>query len=200
MGKEVCRMTFIRHGPTVWNKLNLIQSSTNIPLDHDGLAHAKDYAFALRSEKIHAVISSPLMRAWQTGLVVAKGRNLPVEIEYGLTERSFGKFLEGTDYRTSRDKRHNFLVDQSNNPMGIETDESLRERVLPALKSIIHAYMGMNVLVISHSSLMRFLIKEFGGRTYQDMANMPIDNGSMIKVFGDGREIVASPNPWTVMT
>lgn len=190
-------MNIVRHPKTPWNELNMNQSFTDVALDAGGLADAKGFAWALRSEKIDLVVATPLKRSWQAAEIIAQAKNAPLIIAKGLTERRFGE-LEGKDHIATRNLRHQFLINQKDNPFGIETDDQLRKRVTPVIKHLVQAYMGMHLLLVDHSSLMRYLIHKFAGRSYEGMYAMAIDNGSMIKILSDGGEIVASPNPITV--
>jgi broad specificity phosphatase PhoE len=188
----------MRHAPTPWNDRDKMQSDTDVPLNNEGLRIARSYLHPLGNQQFDLVVTSPLLRAKQTGEVIARARNLPLVVAQGLGERVFGPQLEGTDVQPSRQARHRFLVDQTVNPYGIETDDSLKERAMPEIMNMIHVFTGLRVLLINHSSMMRFFVKELGGRTYQDMYDMPINNGSMIRIFGDGRQIAASSTPMTL--
>ena len=82
---------FMRHGETDWNRDGLIQGSTDIPLNETGWAQARAAAGVLTGRGITSVWCSPLQRARDSAGGVAAALGLPVVVEPGLREASFGK-------------------------------------------------------------------------------------------------------------
>lgn len=72
---------FLRHGQTDWNLEGRFQGHTDIALNETGLTQAQDAAERLKPQNIHRIVA-----------IVAEHINLPVHIESGLKERSFGSF------------------------------------------------------------------------------------------------------------
>ncbi|MGH8806446.1 MAG: histidine phosphatase family protein, partial [Noviherbaspirillum sp.] len=87
----------IRHGETAWNAVKRLQGHLDIPLNEEGERQADALGRALLDEPLDAVISSDLGRARQTADAIAAPRGMPVHIEPGLRERSYGAF-EGMLY------------------------------------------------------------------------------------------------------
>src|ERR1700756_519896 len=81
---------FLRHGETDWNVRNLSQGNVDIPLNQTGLAQARSAALLLRGKGISSIISSPLSRARVTADIAAAELGLPVQVDDGLREVSFG--------------------------------------------------------------------------------------------------------------
>lgn len=86
------RFIFLRHGETDWNREGRFQGHFDIPLNARGLAQAEEAARCLARHRIDRIVASPLIRALKTAAIVAESLGLPVHIESGLRERSFGAF------------------------------------------------------------------------------------------------------------
>ncbi len=87
----------VRHGETEWNRLGICQGWADEPLNEAGKAQAKEVADRLRSEPVAAVVSSPLKRAHQTALEIARHHRLSVLTHEGLREINHGR-LEGVPF------------------------------------------------------------------------------------------------------
>ena len=72
------RLLIIRHGETAWNAERRIQGHTDIPLNDTGRQQARALAEALTDSPIHAVYSSDLQRAEETGRIIAASHDAKV--------------------------------------------------------------------------------------------------------------------------
>ena len=88
------RLYIIRHGETPWNTQLRLQGQTDVELNEKGRALAKATAQALRSVPFDIVITSPLARARETAVNVAKDRDIPFLEDARIREISFGE-MEG---------------------------------------------------------------------------------------------------------
>ena len=88
------RLYIIRHGETPWNTQLRLQGQTDVELNEKGRALAKATAQALRSVPFDIVITSPLARARETAVIVAKDRDIPFLEDARIREISFGE-MEG---------------------------------------------------------------------------------------------------------
>ena len=91
------RITFIRHGQTLWNQLRKYQGHSDIPLNSTGIQQARRVAERLSKETLHAVYSSDLSRAVQTAQAIAQKHELSVQTLGGFREMDFGLW-EGLTY------------------------------------------------------------------------------------------------------
>ena len=82
----------IRHGETLANASGRIQGQTDSPLSPRGLQQCQRVAEALGSSRIEAVFSSPLRRARDSALPLAKALNLEVQLDDRLLEINAGIF------------------------------------------------------------------------------------------------------------
>lgn len=154
---ELVRVPFwyLRHGETDWNARNLSQGNVDIPLNQNGLAQAKSAAELLKGRGIRSIVASPLGRARITAEIAGETLGLPVEIEDGLREVSFG-VQEGqpmTDWFTQ-------WIDGTFTPDGAESFAGLRERGVTAINAALTRTAP--VLVVSHGGMFRALRSAMG--------------------------------------
>lgn len=179
----------VRHGETEWNAKHLIQGQTDIPLNDNGRAQAKDVAHALKDVQFDLAFSSDLMRAKETAEIIALEHKLAVETTKLLREREFGS-LEGSsvsEFKTYDDlftkltyteKRKHTFDDKS------ESDDDMTVRFLTFIRETAVIHPGKTVLVGTHGGIMRSLLIHLGYITYED--NAWINNGAYAKVRTDG--------------
>jgi len=81
----------VRHGETDWNRSGQIMGERPVPLNQNGEAQVKRLASFLKSRSIHALYSSPVARAIQTGEILASVLQVPLTADRGLTEIKVGE-------------------------------------------------------------------------------------------------------------
>ncbi|NMA61493.1 MAG: histidine phosphatase family protein [Firmicutes bacterium] len=84
------RLILVRHGETVWNQERRYQGQQDSPLSPLGIRQAQETGKFLAREKIAAVYSSDLQRAWTTAQSIAKHHGLTPLADPRLREMSFG--------------------------------------------------------------------------------------------------------------
>jgi broad specificity phosphatase PhoE len=144
---------FLRHGETDWNARGLSQGNVDIPLNSIGLEQAERAAAALKQAvatgpKVATIVASPLGRALTTAQMVGDVLGLPVQIEEGLREVSFG-VQEGQPMAEWFDD----WVEGRVTPEGAESFAELRARGIAAINRCL-AQPGP-VLVVAHGALWR---------------------------------------------
>lgn len=143
---------FARHGETPWNEHRemenahgkkvqgpLIQGSSDIELNANGLQQAEQTALAIASSgrSFKKIISSPLKRAAQTAHIIAQKNRLKMTEDWNFAACSWGK-CEGMtrEYRTE-----NYQFDQNGNYRGpgwqtIPTRERWNFQPIPEAESM----------------------------------------------------------------
>lgn len=86
------RIVAVRHGETAWNVETRIQGQLDIGLNDMGRWQAMRLAEVLVDEGLSAIYSSDLKRAADTAAAIGQACRLPVTLDAGLRERSFGAF------------------------------------------------------------------------------------------------------------
>ena len=141
---------FLRHGETDWNTKDLSQGNVDIPLNENGLAQARSAALLLRDRGIRTIVSSPLSRARVTAEIAAAQLGLPVEVDVGLREVSFG-VKEGEPMA----EWFAHWVAGEMTPEGAESFPDLTRRAIAAVNRCVTR--TPLVLVVAHGALFRAL-------------------------------------------
>lgn len=81
-----------RHGQTIWNAEGRPQGQHEypVPLTVTGQEQARKLSQRLKDKKIKRIFSSDLLRAKQTGEIVAKELNIPIDFDKRLREVDYG--------------------------------------------------------------------------------------------------------------
>ena len=146
---------YLRHGETDWNARELSQGNIDVPLNDVGLAQARTAAGLLRTRGIRSIVASPLSRAYDTARIVAEPLGLPVEVEEGLREVSFGS-QEGQPMAGW----FNDWIAGAMTPEGAETFADLRVRAVEAVNRALAR--PAPVLIVAHGALFRALRTAMG--------------------------------------
>ena len=125
-----------RHGETDGNKAGIIQGqSQDTPLNEIGRRQAAGLAENMKGIKIDAVVASPLLRAFETGEILAKSKNIPIIKDDRLKEANFGIY-EGRKKSEMSDKEFKDIWDTVDVPGG-ETWRTVQKRALDVLTDIV---------------------------------------------------------------
>ena len=149
------RFWFLRHGETDWNAKGWSQGNVEVPLNATGIAQAKAAAPLLLGRGISSIVASPLGRAHDTAKVAAGLLGLPVQIEEGLRETSFGA-QEGQPMA----EWFSDWVAGTYTPADAESFGDLRTRAVAAVNRALDR-PGL-VLLVAHGALFRALRAEMG--------------------------------------
>lgn len=159
-----------RHGQTDFNKADIIQGTTDNPLNETGLKQADELAEKVYQLKdVDIIISSPMIRAYTTAKAAADKCGLEIVTDERLREWNYGEY-EGKSCRIKEfaESKLNFGV-----RMG-RTGESvlqLAHRVYSALDEIKEKYKDKNVLIVCHGGICRIAETYFHDLTVDEYAN-----------------------------
>lgn len=143
----------LRHGETDWNKERRLQGHTDIPLNSTGRMQICNAAEVLAdlSDPIDLILSSPLVRAYESARIVADRLSYKKEnivVEPLLIERGFG-LGEGLTVSEREDKYPDGIFPE------METYEDLIERAHSVFDKIVETYEGReNILAVSHGAIL----------------------------------------------
>jgi 2,3-bisphosphoglycerate-dependent phosphoglycerate mutase len=156
--RPVTRLLLIRHGETAWNAEHRIQGHLDIPLSPAGVRQSALLAARLASERIDAIYSSELLRAWLTAVPISDRLGLPLMAEARLRERAFGIFEGLTlaeiaarypdDFRRWRQREPGWQLRDG------ETGQQLIDRVLTALHEVSERHPGQTVVAVTHGGVL----------------------------------------------
>jgi broad specificity phosphatase PhoE len=162
----VTRLLLVRHGRSTWNETGRWQGWADPPLSAAGEQQAEEAAARLGATVIHHVVASDLQRARRTAELIA--RSLDVErivIEPGFRERNAGEWTGLTRAEieaTSPGILDAYFAGRLPAPPGGEDTATLVQRALAAAERISTGRESANVLVVTHTGLIRALARHLG--------------------------------------
>ncbi len=195
------RLLLLRHGQTPLSVQRRYSGHGDPELTALGSQQAAGAARRLAARgSVAAVISSPLTRTRQTAEAAAAALGLEVQIEPELIETDFGDwegltFTEAAEATPALHKR--WLSDPSVPAPGGESFTEVAERVGRARRRITERYAGQDVLVVSHVTPIKTLLREAldAGpsllyRLHLDLASLSIaefypDGGTSVRLVND---------------
>jgi probable phosphoglycerate mutase len=164
---HLTRIVAVRHGETVWNAEMRMQGQLDTDLSDRGRWQAQRAAQALRGEGIEAVFASDLARALDTARAIAAPLGLPVVVDRGLRERSFGIWQGSTYAEIDRGWPEQATRWRRHDPdFGPEQGETLREfsaRAVAACARIATAQAGRTIAIVSHGGVLDCLYRAASG-------------------------------------
>jgi broad specificity phosphatase PhoE len=167
---DTTRLFLVRHGSTAANeRLPFVLQGCELdgPLTETGLRQAAALARGLFGFDIHAIYSSPMLRARQTAAAIADERRLEVVPVPELRECSVGLW-EGMAWDVIRaqqpDAYERFFADPVHTPHpGGESYGDVYRRAVPAIEAILVRHAGQNVVIVAHNMLNRVYLAEHVG-------------------------------------
>ena len=171
----------LRHGQTDYNVKNIYQGQTDIPLNEVGIKQAKDIAQKFKNINLDAILVSPLTRAKQTAEFVSKITNIPITINEGLIERSFGD-MEGQPNREDCNIEMLLDYDKNYDICNVEPIQELFKRVHNCMDKIVEVYKNRDVLLVTHAGVAQAIECYFNGLPKnKDIAALTLPNGEVRK-------------------
>jgi len=154
------------------------------PLSAEGRVQADRLAAAIRGQAIAAVVSSPIQRARETALPIAAQLGLPVQIEEDFTEIDFAGWT-GMGF----DALHNEPAWRAWNAFrniatvpGGEAMLAVQARALNGLRRRAMQHPDGEVVVVSHSDVIKALLGQILGAPLDLLRRMEISPGSISRV------------------
>ena len=144
----------VRHGQTIWNLENRVQGITDIPLTEQGIKDAEELKELVKSLNIDVVISSPLKRARETAKILVDFK-LPINTDDRIKERDWG-MNEGAKI-DEVDRWDCWDVILNTKVQNIESLQDFMYRVSSFIEEIKIKYKDKNVLVVTHSAVIRVI-------------------------------------------
>ena len=144
----------VRHGETIWNQERKVQGITDIPLTEQGIKSAEELIELVNSLNIDVVISSPLSRARDTAKILIDSK-LPINTDDRIKERDWG-MNEGAIIDTV-DTWDCWDVILNTKVQNIECIQDFMYRVSNFIEDIKVRYKDKNVLIVTHSAVIRVI-------------------------------------------
>lgn len=190
-------LVLLRHGETALTAERRFSGSGGADpgLSERGLAQAAQAAGAAALAGVQAVVSSPLARCRQTAQAAADRLGLPVTVAEGLRETAFGAW-EGLTFAEVRE-RHPAELDAwfgspAAAPPGGESFDAVTSRVTRTRDDLLAAHRGRTVLVVSHVTPVKTLLRLALGAPHEAVFRMDLAPASLSAVahYDDGNASV----------
>lgn len=196
------RLILVRHGETALTQQGRYSGRGDPGLTDEGQAQAMAAAgrVAGLSRDVTAIVTSPLRRCVRTAeLISAEVGAAPVTVIEDLIECDFGQW-EGLTFGEVQERwpreMQAWLSSTSVAPPGGESFQAVAKRVRGALAAIVKSYPGGIVVVVSHVTPIKLILRDalaagdaFLHRLYLDAAGV-----STMDVWPDGNVAVRSVN------
>ena len=194
------RTFLLRHGETPLSGAKRFAGVGDIPLTETGLAQAQAAAAALKDRGIEAIVSSPLRRCLDTAAAFeAAGYEIETRVEEGFRETDFGEW-EGLTFAEVRERHpaemDAWLADPSVAPPGGESFTAVARRVETALDKLKVRYRHRTVLVVSHVTPIKTLVRLALEAPQSALYRMHLDVASVSEVhwYDDGPAVLRGFN------
>ncbi|WP_367132058.1 bifunctional RNase H/acid phosphatase [Saccharothrix sp. HUAS TT1] len=197
---EPTRLYLLRHGQTELSVARRYSGRGNPPLTEVGRGQVEAAARRLaKVEGLTAVVASPLARAQETARAVAAATGVDLTSDDDLVETDFGGW-EGLTFTEAAerdpDAHRRWLGDPSVPTPGGESFDQVHHRVRRARNAIVARHGGANVVVVSHVTPIKALLRmalDVGPnllfRLHLDLASL-----SVVEFYPDGHASVRLVN------
>lgn len=154
------KLYVVRHGETLENANNCLVGRLNSSLTEEGINQAKKVSEYFKDKNIDLIVSSPLDRCKQTSEIISN-ENIPIIYSDSLLGRDHGEFTGKPKESINFDEYWNY-----NKNIHYEKAESVRDlynRVAKLVEDIKEKYKNKNIIIVTHSGIMRVLYYYFKG-------------------------------------
>ncbi|GAB1821824.1 bifunctional RNase H/acid phosphatase [Herbidospora sp. RD11066] len=188
-------LILLRHGQTALSVEKRFSGLGDPALTELGESQAAKAAERLAGAKLDAIVSSPLGRARQTAEAVAKTTGLPVHVDEDLRETDFGAW-EGRTFAEIQERWPHemtaWLNDPAVAPPGGESFQTAGHRVQRARERLLAGHPGETVLVVSHVTPIKLLVRYALNAPPEALYRMHLDLAclSAIDYYSDGPSVL----------
>lgn len=176
----------VRHGETSWNKESICQGRSDLELNEKGINESKEVSLLLKENnyKFDIYVSSPLKRALKTAEIIKETLTFnknDILLDDKFIERDFGYF-EGKKNKLFTDAYKNNDLDKFYES-GLEKEDALIKRVVDGLNELFIKYDNKDILLVSHSNIIRALLVYIDPNKYNFLTKIPNLSISFFKII-----------------
>ena len=198
---NICmRLYLIRHGQSTWNQENRIQGHSNPPLSEKGRDQIAKLIARLKGERITKIIASPLVRAYESAQILAKGLGVFCVGHEELKEIYLGKW-EGRRPEEVNQLYNNGYKKWLTAPSKIklpkaETIPKFCTRVVAGFERILTTEQQERIAIVTHGGVLAALISHWLKADFDHaLLNILFENSSLtIAEVYDGRVYLTDIN------
>ena len=195
-GPAPTTLVLVRHGVTDHTARKAFSGGlggANPPLNDEGRAQVRATGewLAPMRDRIDAIVASPVRRTHESAEILGEILGHDVEFDEGIAEMDFGAW-EGLTFADVQeqypDELSTWLGSLEHAPGGGESFRAVAARVLEGRDRIVEAYAGRTVLVVSHVSPIKTLLRLALDAPPVSMYRIHLDTASIsiIDYFADG--------------
>jgi valyl-tRNA synthetase len=172
----------VRHGQTEYNRDDRYQGGeSDSPLTEEGRRQAEEIAERLKDQNIELILTSDLGRAKETAAIIAKAIGAEVISDPAMNERHFGELGGMTTAEVHETYGETRVYEKK--IADVETYQNLEARVWKAFKEHKLNHHRKNVVIVSHGSATRMLMKQIRNLEPEEAMSAPhMKNGEMISI------------------
>ena len=174
---KTVRFCYVRHGETLFNKLDRMQGWCDSPLTEKGIQDARDARDILKDVPLDYAWISTSERCRDTCDIILEGRDIPVYPCKGLKEINFGTFEAVIQHENKEElDRRRPVVNWED--AGGDSYDSLCTRLIDTYNSIYEqAEDGDTILIVSHGGTWIWLQKFLFGITQESFFQAKLRKG-----------------------
>lgn len=166
-----------RHGETEWNREKRMQGWLDSNLTENGIKNAVCLGETLKETELTAIFSSPSGRTKDTTSLIRGERDIPVIYDENLREIKLGQW-EGKTHSSIKEMYPTEFESYWNAPhlfttVGGETFEETRARAIQVLDRIKREYKSGNILIVTHSVVIKCLYSFFKNSPIETLWDPP---------------------------
>lgn len=198
--EQATHVLMVRHGSTVHSLAGRFSGRNDLPLDERGRGQARAIAHHIVGlGPIDAIVSSPLRRAQETALAISARTGVPVETHEDLIETEFGEW-EGLGIEDVHLKWPELLAAWLKRadvaPPSGESFAEVEARALRGLREILAARRGQRIVLVSHVTPIKTLLRLALGAPLETMFKFHLDTASLsvVDYYDDGTSSVRTVN------
>jgi broad specificity phosphatase PhoE len=166
-----------RHGETEWNTEKRMQGWLDSNLTENGIKNAISLGERLKETELTAIYSSSSGRTKATTNLIRGERDIPVVYDENLREIKLGQW-EGKTHTSIKEIYQSEYESFWNAPhlfktVGGETFEETRTRAVQVLNRIKSEYKSGNILIVTHSVVIKCLYSFFKNSPIETLWDPP---------------------------
>ena len=176
------RIFIVRHGETDWNKQEIVQGVSDIPLNKTGIQQAMHASQFFSGKHFDALITSPLQRTIETGTILIQNAHVKqIFQDERLIEKNFG-ICEG--WSVERRKKEYPQGHAPNEESFVTVKQRMKEAILDYRQQFQN-----DILIVSHGAAMAALLKALDPSLQNEFIRF--QNVSLTLIDGTSLQILA---------
>lgn len=185
----------IRHGQTDWNRDGRIMGARPIPLNEKGRRQIESLSGSMEEIELEAIYSSPILRAWESARLLARGRKLRMIKAPEIGEIDYGDWVGKRFEDIKREKSYQIYYSTPGRAKvpGGERMIDVYNRSVKFIENLKKQHPAGRVALVSHADVIKAILVHYLDLDLNDLLKIRIDNGSLSSILlnSKGAKILA---------